>query len=101
MAKGINRLHPKKLATLQPGMHADGGGLYLRVKPTGGRSWVYVYQWRGKRSETGLGSLLVVKLTDARTQAEEYRKLVKQGIDPKAAPAGQPTKRDTFGEAAE
>lgn len=101
MGKGINRLHPKSPATLPPGIHADGGGLYLRVKPTGGRSWVFVYQWRGKRSETGLGSLLAVKLTEARTKAGEYRELVKRGIDPKARTPEEPAQSETFGQAAE
>ena len=32
------RLKVKDLPLLEPGDHHDGGGLFLRVKPTGARS---------------------------------------------------------------
>lgn len=98
MARKTHRLSRKALERLAPGIHADGGGLYIRVKPTGGRSWIFIYQWRGRRREMGLGSALTVSLVDARTKAEAARKDVTQGVDPAGPilPGAEPV---TFGEA--
>lgn len=101
MAKGIHRLAPRAIKTLAAGIHSDGGGLYLRVKASGSRSWVLVYQWQGKRREKGLGSIHGVDLDMARTRAEEARKLLAQGIDPAATNDPEPAAdRVTFGQAA-
>ena len=100
MAKGIHRLAPRAIKTLPAGIHSDGGGLYLRVKNSGSRSWVLVYQWQGKRREKGLGSILGVDLDRARERAEEARKLLAQGIDPAAANDVEVADRVTFGQAA-
>lgn len=98
MAKRIHRLSRKAPEKLLAGIHADGGGLYIRVKPTGGRSWLFIYQWHGRRREMGLGSALTVSLGDARAKAEEARKQVAQGIDP-ADPIPSGAEPTTFGDA--
>lgn len=101
MARGIHRLAPRAIKTLPAGMHSDGGGLYLRVKPSGSRSWVFICQWQGKRREIGLGSTHGVDLDFARERAEEARARLAQGIDPAAASAGgEAPERVTFGQAA-
>ena len=41
--------------TTRPGMHPDGGGLYLMVQKGGGKSWVYRYMLQGRAREMGLG----------------------------------------------
>ena len=51
-----------KLTTLsvknaRAGRHADGAGLYLLVKPTGGRSWLLRIQVGRRRRDIGLGSV--------------------------------------------
>ncbi|MFZ4067646.1 MAG: Arm DNA-binding domain-containing protein, partial [Phenylobacterium sp.] len=90
MARTINRLNARSAATIaQPGMHADGGGLYLRVTKAGSRQWVYVYRWRGKRREMGLGGLLAVPLARAREKAAEARVKVAEGVDPIAEKAAR------------
>jgi hypothetical protein len=62
MARTISRLSARTVATLKTaGMHADGGGLYLKVKPTGAKAWVFVFQWHGARKEMGLGSVSSAK----------------------------------------
>ena len=78
------------------GRLGDGGGLYLDVKASGAKAWVYV--WRGKRwvtpdnasgrREMGLGKYGpdksgLVSLKKARELAAECRALVGEGIDPK------------------
>jgi integrase len=65
-----------------PGMHGDGGGLYLKVTEAGTRSWVYRFQLNGRRRGMGIGSADVIGLAQARQQAQQCRELVAQGIDP-------------------
>lgn len=56
MARAINKLTARQVATLKdPGRHADGGGLYLRITAAGGRSWVFMTVADKKRTEIGLG----------------------------------------------
>ena len=83
MARQLNRLSPRKVATLsEPGRHADGGGLYLVVGPGASRRWVFLFRWDGKLKEMGLGGLLSVPLADARRKAEEARRIVANGRNP-------------------
>ncbi|QBX39023.1 site-specific integrase [Brevundimonas sp. S30B] len=65
-----------------PGLFADGQGLYLRIDQTGSRRWVFIYYRLKKRREMGLGSAEVVKLAQARQAAEEARAALKAGADP-------------------
>lgn len=82
----INRLNWKQVGAMRdPGLFADGQGLYLRIDQTGSRRWVYIYYRLKKRREMGLGSAEVVKLAQARQAAEEARATLKSGIDPIAA----------------
>ncbi len=78
MARTLNRLgNAKHVAALKaPGMHADGGGLYLRIRPEGTRSWVLVRQAGGKRVERGLGSFDSISLADVRERARNYQDAV-------------------------
>lgn len=63
-------------------MHADGAGLYLVIDMNGARRWTFIFQWRGKRKEMGLGSFQDVGLAEARESARDARKLVSQGQNP-------------------
>lgn len=51
------KLTAKTVQAAKPGRHADGGGLYLLVKPTGARSWLLRVQVDGRRRDIGLGSV--------------------------------------------
>lgn len=82
MPKRAEGLIGKTLRTLGPGMHGDGGGLYLRVIPSGGRSWVFRYSLNGRRRDMPLGSLDTFTLSDARERARQARQQVADGIDP-------------------
>lgn len=66
----------------KPGLYHDGGGLYLRVKEGGAKSWFYRFMIAGKRRDMGLGSLDTMSLTKARDAATEARKAVAAGTDP-------------------
>lgn len=89
MARRRNRLSPAEIETVECGLHADGGGLYLRVTPgVAGRlnkSWVFRYSSGGRERRMGLGALPDVGLADARQQADECRRLWLEGVDPIAA----------------
>lgn len=83
MARPLNKLSARAAATIgKSGRHSDGGGLYLVVDPSGARRWLFMFRWQGKLKEMGLGSHQTVSLGDARTAAEEARKLVQSGKNP-------------------
>lgn len=83
MARTTNRLTARGVAALkEPGLHADGAGLYLRIDQTLARRWVWIYHFRSKRREMGLGAASEVGLAEARAAAEEARKVLKEGLDP-------------------
>ncbi len=112
MAVARNRLNARQVVTIaRPGRHADGGGLYLSVDPSGARRWLFLFRWKanpsqpgtGKLREMGLGSAQVVSLAAAREAAAEARRLVASGVDPIATKrqAKERSSPVTFGEVAE
>jgi integrase len=92
-------------ALKKPGVHAAGDGLYLQVRPTGTRDWVFRYRLAGRDRWMGLGALATLTLAEARARAKKARLLVLDGIDPieqRAATRGQPAVKPlTFRECAE
>lgn len=81
MAK-INVLTARQVDTLSAGFHSDGGNLYLRVRDSGARSWVFRYKQAGKVIELGLGALSSRSLKDARELAGKMRAALADGKDP-------------------
>ena len=79
-----NKLTALQLKQLPPGRHGDGGGLYLLVKPNGGRSWVFRFRWGDKRTDMGLGSYPDMSLAAARQRAQECRQMLLNDINPMA-----------------
>ena len=65
-------------------MYGDGGGLYLRVGPTGAKSWILRTMVHGRRREFGLGSAALVTLAEARELGRQYLKTAREGGDPGA-----------------
>lgn len=88
MSRTVSRLTALKLAqTRQPGMYADGDGLYLQVTSPTAKSWIFRYSRAGKKREMGLGSLNAISLAEARERARICRQQLVDGIDPLAARA--------------
>ena len=85
MAKVYGKLNPRSLGSLAAGRHGDGGNLYLLVASSGARRWQFIYKWRGKQREMGLGPLADVSLAKAREKAATARALIADGRDPLAA----------------
>ena len=76
--------------TAKPGRYCDGDGLYLLVKKSGARFWVFRYRLHGaKMREAGLGRAgegrNCVRLSEAREKASVLFRQVRAGIDPLAA----------------
>jgi integrase len=74
-----------EVKSLPAGRHADGDGIYLLVKDTGARSWVFRFMLNGKARDIGLGPASgngAIKLADVREAAKALRTKVKAGIDP-------------------
>jgi integrase len=100
VVRKINRLNARVVATItQHGRHADGGGLYLSISPNGGRRWVFLYRWRSKPTEVGLGSARDVTLARARELATQARAKLAEGINPKDV--NKRSEGATFGECAD
>jgi integrase len=78
-------LNVKRVEALkEPGMHGDGDGLYLRISPSGTKSWIPRVRIAGEtaRREIGLGSVATLSLAEARDKARELRKEAKEGRNP-------------------
>jgi integrase len=83
MARAIGRLTALKVERLkEPGMYADGGGLYLRITPEGTRNWVLRYMLNRRPRWMGLGPVALYSLADARAKALDARRKKHEGIDP-------------------
>tara|TARA_Y100000814_G_scaffold271461_1_gene228185 strand:- start:100 stop:420 length:321 start_codon:yes stop_codon:yes gene_type:complete len=63
-------------------MHADGMGLYLKVKESGKKYWIYRYQDNKRRRDMSLGPCSIISLADARDLAHEAYRKRRNGIDP-------------------
>ncbi len=83
MAKRVKQLTVTEVKNFKTsGMHADGNGLYLKVKNAGAKYWILRYTFGSKRFDMGLGRFPDVTLQEARSAAAEQRKLIRDGINP-------------------
>ena len=89
----IERLRPRDVERLkEPGMYADGGGLYLYIGESGrAKSWLFRYSIKtvGADGEVkyrdrnmGLGPVYDISIEQARDMARACRALKRDGIDP-------------------
>lgn len=95
----MHKLTVAKVKSAAPGKYGDGGGLYLKVKPSGARSWVLRVQHQHRTEEIGLGGFPLVSLAEAREKALEMRKLAKAGENARAHRNKAATRIPTFKEA--
>lgn len=81
-----NLLSDRKIKLAKPtakeSLLADGRGLYLRVRPSGAKDWLFIYTFDKKRRKMGLGSLQNVSLATARAEADKAHDCIAQQIDP-------------------
>ncbi|NHN36895.1 tyrosine-type recombinase/integrase [Pseudomaricurvus alcaniphilus] len=74
----------------------DGGGLHLRIRPSGAKQWAFSYYtpYTRKRVKIQLGVYPAKTLAQAREDAETARKLLAQDIDPKERQAELRTEQE-------
>ena len=85
------KLTKKLVENLGSGRHGDGNGLYLVVDPSGARRWIVRVVVKGQknkkgaqlRTDFGLGGADIVTINQARERALEYRRMAKQGLNPR------------------
>ncbi|MDB2422245.1 Arm DNA-binding domain-containing protein [Paracoccaceae bacterium] len=85
------KLTKKLIENLGAGRHGDGNGLYLVVDPSGARRWIVRVVVKGQtnkkgaplRTDFGLGGADIIPLNQARERALEYRRMAKQGLNPR------------------
>ena len=81
-------------AVVKPGTYPDGGGLSLRVHPSGSKNWVVRTTIKGKQTNIGVGGYPEITLLKARNLAESKIKEIKAGKNPVAA--NREVKRETL-----
>lgn len=116
MAASRNKLTAKQAASYKgPGRLSDGGNLFLRVRPSGHRTWCFLYekqvidpatgQPRRKQVEIALGTYGDaydggLTLAAAREKAAPHRRALEDGLDPlevmRAAEAARTAAETTF-----
>lgn len=87
MPKKAKHLTDRAVAAIkEPGRYAVGGvdGLHIRVTDGGAKSWILRVQVGDKRRDLGIGNYPMVSLARARDEAYEYRKRIRDGVDPLA-----------------
>lgn len=58
-------------------------GLFIEVKPTGSKVWLYRYTYNGKQERLTIGRYPDISLKDARAIRDETASLVAKGMSPK------------------
>lgn len=100
MARAFNVLTAKTVeAAKTAGRLHDGGGLYLRVKPSGARSWSFRWKRNGQLHELAIGPYPAVSLAVARSKAAGHRETLAMGGNPKTE--RETSSEPSFGECAE
>ena len=104
-------LNSNQVKSLQPGVHADGGGLYLVVRESGDRVWAFRFtDLEGKRAQMEFAragdrdgaSGDVLTQSSAREKARDYKVALKrEGIDPRVKKRVTAQGSKTFKEFAE
>ena len=99
--KKLNAAQVKSIK--KPGLHRADAGLYLRVRPTGYKSWVQRIVIGKERSDISLGEYPAVSLAQAKDQAARYRLDITDGRNPASEKRAEKrnAKMPTFEEAAE
>lgn len=69
----------------KPRKLTDANGLYLYISAAGGKSWRLDYNFFGKRKTLTLGSYPTLTLAEARSQRDEAKRKLAEGLDPSLA----------------
>lgn len=79
----IQALKPAEAVYWESVKSPHGGGLAVRVQPTGSKAWYYRYRFNGKQDAYSLGRYPSMGLQEAREAHKDAVNLLDQGINPK------------------
>jgi integrase len=82
MARPEKKLDAVHVRQSPAGKYNDGGGLWLVKTGKASGKWVLRVVAHGRRREMGLGSITDVGLKQARDEAEKWRAVARQGVNP-------------------
>jgi integrase len=82
MLRPTRRLSAVAVRNAKPGLHPDGGNLYLQVADSGAKSWLFRFGRGGRERWMGLGAVHTISLAQARESAAKCRALLHEGLDP-------------------
>ncbi|MBY5943049.1 integrase arm-type DNA-binding domain-containing protein [Halomonas sp. DP5N14-9] len=89
MSRQINKLSATAVKTAKPKdkttRMADGGGLYLEIRPTGSKYWRMKYRFAGKEKLLAIGTYPDVTLADARKARDKAKEQLAEEVDPSMA----------------
>ncbi len=82
--RSLHRLTDRSIKALsKPGRHADGGNLYLEVRPGSlTKSWIFLVKKDGRQRALGMGGYPAISLAMAREKAAAARRLIAEGRRP-------------------
>ncbi|MFZ5525742.1 MAG: tyrosine-type recombinase/integrase [Pseudomonadota bacterium] len=102
MATLTNKLTDTEVKNAKPAPKAlklfDGEGMFLLIKPEGGKLWRLKYRFGGKEKLLALGTYPEIKLKDARERRQAARELIAKGIDPSEAKKAEKSSRTSQAE---
>lgn len=78
----LNKLSAQGVKSAKAGKYSDGGGLWIFKTDTDKGKWVLRVHIHGRRREMGLGPYPRTSLKEARQEADKWRRVSKQGLDP-------------------
>lgn len=84
---GAIMLTKRQIERAKTGRYSDGNNLYLSVKPSGNKYWMFRFMIRGQAREMSLGRIEDLPIEQARQQALMYKQMVRRGLDPVAEAA--------------
>lgn len=86
MARLVTPLTATKIQNAKPKVKdyklSDGQGLYLLIKPSGGKLWRFKYRFEGKEKVMALGKYPEVSLVESRQLRATLREQIANGLDP-------------------
>ncbi len=78
----LNKLSATQIKSAPQGKYGDGGGLYLHKRNATRGKWLFFFTIGGRRREMGLGTYPDVSLRTAREEAQKWRAVTTQSLDP-------------------
>lgn len=80
MGRTLNKLTMTKVrSNKKVGKLSDGGGLYMKTRKSGSKTWVFITARHGKAREVPLGKVDHVTLGEAREKAARIREKMERG----------------------